>query len=178
MQHLCYSTTIVRCIDQYNKNSMAPIAPPIRNAVRALIVRANNILLLRKEGYADGVRYALPGGGQDLGETLEQALTRECLEEIGTRVEIRDLLHVADTFKPRDTSPASTRHMVEFLFDCSVADDYTPCNGHHPDKHQVAVVWSALDELAGIPLYPRSLATFLTGMLDQRGPTYVGSIDW
>ena len=157
---------------------MPTLIPPIRNAARALIVRANNILLLRKEGYADGVRYALPGGGQDLGETLEQALTRECLEEIGTRVEIRDLLYVADTFKPRDTSPASTRHMVEFLFDCSVADDYTPCNGHSPDKHQVAVVWSALDELAGIPLYPRSLAAFLTGKLDHRSRTYLGSIDW
>lgn len=157
---------------------MPTLIPPIRNAARALIVRANNILLLRKEGYADGVRYALPGGGQDLGETLEQALVRECHEEIGTSINIHGLVHVADCFKPRDTSPPSTRHMVEFLFDCSVADDYTPCNGHHPDKHQVAVVWSALDELAGIPLYPRSLAAFLTSKLDRRSPTYLGNIDW
>ena len=157
---------------------MSTLTPPIRNAARALILRDKHILLLRKEGYADGVRYALPGGGQDLGETLEQALVRECHEEIGTDINILGLVHVADCFKPRDTSPPSTRHMVEFLFDCSVADDYTPCNGHHPDKHQVAVVWSALDELAGIPLYPRSLSTFLTDMLDRRGPTYVGTIDW
>ena len=157
---------------------MSTLTPPIRNAARALIVRRHNILLLRKEGYAEGVRYALPGGGQDLGETLEQALVRECLEEIGTRVQIRDLLHVADTFKPRDTSPPSTRHLVEFLFDCSIPDDYTPCNGHHPDKHQVAVVWAGLDKLAGMPLYPRSLATFLSRFLDRPEPTYLGSIDW
>lgn len=157
---------------------MSTLTPPIRNAARALIVRHRNILLLRKEGYADGVRYALPGGGQDLGETLEQALVRECLEEIGTRVQIRDLLHVADTFKPRDTSPASTRHLVEFLFDCSIPADYTPCNGHHPDKHQVAVVWAGLDKLAGMPLYPRSLAAFLSRFPDRPDPTYLGSIDW
>ena len=157
---------------------MNSLTPPIRNAARALIVRDSNILLLRKEGYADGRRYALPGGGQDLGETLEQALLRECLEEIGTRVQIRDLVHVADTFKPRDTSPPSTRHLVEFLFDCSIPRDYTPCNGDHPDKHQVGVVWVALDELADMPLYPRSLAMPLSGLLDRRGPTYMGSIDW
>jgi len=157
---------------------MDPLTPPIRNAARALIVRDNNILLLRKEGYAEGERYALPGGGQDLGETLEQALIRECFEEIGTRVQIRDLVHVADTFKPRDTSPASTRHLVEFLFECSIPGDYAPGNGHHPDKHQVAVVWVKLLELAGMPLYPRSLATFLSGFLDRPGPTYLGSIDW
>jgi len=55
---------------------MEAIIPPIRNTARALIRRDNNILLLRKNGYADGDRFALPGGGQDPGETLEQALSR------------------------------------------------------------------------------------------------------
>ena len=59
------------------------------------------ILCLRKAGFEQGERFALPGGGQDLGETLEQALNRECVEEIGTQVEIRDLVYVADCFKPR-----------------------------------------------------------------------------
>ena len=137
---------------------MEPLTPPIRNAARALILQEDNILLLRKDGYEKGERFALPGGGQDLGETLEQALKRECMEEIGTRVEIRDILFVADCLKPRDTTPRSTRHLVEFLFACTVPDDYVPVNGHHPDKHQVEVVWVGLDTLADIPLYPRSLA--------------------
>ena len=157
---------------------MDMLIPPIRNAARAVIVRDGSILLLRKEGYPQGVRYALPGGGQDLGETLEQALLRECREEIGTQVNIRGLVHVADTFKPRDTSPPGTRHLVEFLFDCSIPRDYTPCNGPHPDKHQVAVDWIGLDTLPEMPLYPRSLATWLVGMSARSGPTYLGSIDW
>ena len=157
---------------------MEALVPPIRNAARALIVRDGRILVLQKAGYADGSRYALPGGGQDPGETLEQALLRECLEEIGARVQIRDLLHVADTFKPRDTTPPSIRHLVEFLFACDIPDDYRPCNGHHPDKHQVAVVWAGLDELAELPLYPRALAGFIAGHPDRSGPTYLGSVDW
>jgi 8-oxo-dGTP diphosphatase len=157
---------------------MESIISPIRNTARALIRQEDNILLLRKDGYEGGERFALPGGGQDLGETLEQALYRECMEEIGTRVEIRDLVYVADTFKPRDTSPGSTRHLVEFLFACTVPDDYAPVNGHHPDKHQVEVVWARLDALADMPLYPRSLAPYLTDSREGTGSVYLGTIDW
>jgi len=157
---------------------MEPIIPPIRNAARALILQGNNILLLRKDGYEQGERFALPGGGQDLGETLEQALQRECLEEINTRVEIRDLVYVADTFKPREGDPPGTRHLVEFLFACTVPGDYAPRNGQHPDKHQVEVVWAALDELAAMPLYPRSLAPYLAALRENTGSVYLGTIDW
>ena len=157
---------------------MDSIVPPIRNTARALILQDNNILLLRKDGYEQGERFALPGGGQDLGETLEQALHRECLEEIGSRIEIHRLVYVADCFKPRDTPPGSTRHLVEFLFACTVPDDYIPKNGHHPDKHQVEVVWASLDELADMPLYPRSLGQHLADASGSTSPVYLGAIDW
>jgi ADP-ribose pyrophosphatase YjhB (NUDIX family) len=123
------------------------LAPDIRNAARALIIRRGRILLLRKEGGGRAERFALPGGAQDPGETLQAALNRECIEEIGTPVEIDDLIHVADFFKLRDTEPPSRRHVVEFLFRCSVPDDYSPRNGHHPDRHQVEVVWASVDEV-------------------------------
>ena len=67
---------------------MQNLIPGIRNAVRAIIVRDAHILLLRKQGGGPGDRFALPGGGQDAGETLFQALQRECQEEIGTSVEV------------------------------------------------------------------------------------------
>jgi len=100
------------------------------------------------------------------------------MEEIGTRVEVRDLLFVADCLKPRDTTPRSTRHLVEFLFACTVPDDYVPVNGHHPDKHQVEVVWVRLDALADIPLYPRSLAPHLADSAESTDTVYLGTLDW
>jgi len=149
----------------------------IRNAVRAVIIRDSRILLIRKE-YEDGSqRYALPGGAQDPGETLISALDRECREEIGTDVRILSLLHVADWFKPRDTVPPSSRHLVEFLFACEVGQAYTPQNGYHPDKHQVEVVWIALDRLDSIPLWPRSIATFLSRIQQEKSAVYLGTID-
>ena len=135
--------------------------PDIRNAVRAVIVSNDQMLLLKKTGGDRGERYALPGGAQNPGETLAQALERECLEEIGSAIEILGLMNVADHFKIRETDPPSTRHMVEFLFRCTVPDDYLAHNGSKPDRNQIDVVWVNLANLAEMPLYPESLSHWL-----------------
>jgi len=155
---------------------MAILTPGIRNAARALIIRDERLLLLRKDGGDRGERYALPGGGQEHGETLQDALERECLEEIGIKVIVRDLLHVADWFKPRDTVPPSTRQLVEFLFACDVPGNYEARNGHRPDKHQVDVVWIDLEQLSDVQLFPRSLSTYLTNCPNSRYGVYLGTM--
>jgi ADP-ribose pyrophosphatase YjhB (NUDIX family) len=154
---------------------MAELIPDIRNAARALIIRQEKILLLRKEGGGRGERFALPGGAQDPGETLKEALNRECMEEIGTTVEVGDLIHVADFFKLRDTEPPTRRHLVEFLFQCTIADDYSPRNGYRPDKHQVEVVWADLSAVAQLPLFPQFLSTSIPKYKDADRNLYLGT---
>lgn len=156
---------------------MDNLEPGIRNAARALIIRDKHILLLRKSGGARGERFALPGGAQDPGETLQDALNRECLEEIDTRVEVHELVGVADYFKPRDTEPPTTRHVVEFLFECTLPGDYTPRNGPRPDKHQVEVIWAELEGLGDRVLQPVSLAGVIDRIRGRADGLYLGSID-
>ncbi len=156
---------------------MENITPGVRNTVRALIIDDGRILLLRKEADEQGARYALPGGAQESGETLSQALQRECLEEIGTQVRIRDLLHLADWFKPCATVPPSTKQLVEFLFDCSLPPGYRPHNGHRPDRRQLDVVWVGMDEMANIRLLPRTLTGYLSLYPGTEHGVYLGSID-
>lgn len=155
---------------------MPDTASSIRNAVRALVIQDEKLLLLHKRGEDGRDRYALPGGAQEPGETLQQSLKRECLEEIGSEVIIRDLLHVADYFKPRSTQPPSTRQQVEFLFLCEVPVDYRPRNGHHPDKHQVSVEWAPLSRLRDLPLLPISLAELLGRVGKDARDTYQGTL--
>jgi len=155
---------------------MENLIADIRNAVRAVIVRDNRLLLLKKAGSERGERYALPGGAQDPGETLAQALQRECLEEIGSEVEILGLTNVADHFKTRETDPPSTRHLVEFLFRCRVPDDYVAANGSNPDSSQVDVVWVNLSRLATTPLYPVSLSHSLPDSILRDTAVYQGTM--
>ena len=154
---------------------MVELIPEIRNTARALIIRQDAILLIRKEGGGRGERFALPGGAQDPGEPLKEALDRECIEEIGTSVKVGDLIHVSDFFKLRDTQPPTRRHLVEFFFSCIVPDNYIPQNGHHPDKHQVDVVWVNLDEIAQTPLYPQYLSTCILQDKDTGTNSYLGA---
>lgn len=153
---------------------MQNFLPQTRNATRAIIVREEHILLLSK--LKGRQSYALPGGAQDVGETLHQALQRECLEEIGTEVEVHRLLHVADYFKLKATSDDVFRHQIEFLFYCSVAEEYQPIMGPHPDKGQNAVVWMAIKDLPDINLSPRYYARLLADPLLQNDPLYLGLI--
>ena len=58
----------------------------IREASRAIIFDDNNLiplLFVAKYNY-----HKLPGGGIDEGENKTQALVRECLEEVGSEIEV------------------------------------------------------------------------------------------
>jgi len=150
---------------------MDNIIGAIRNTARAVIIRNKKILVLKK---IDG-SYGLPGGAQDTGETLIQGLQRECLEEIGTQVQINRLAYVGDYFKPKQSKPPGIRHQVEFLFDCCVSDDYVAQSGYHPDKRQIDVVWLELENLESQPLYPIALQQCIKE-LDANAPIYIGEM--
>ncbi|MEN8179752.1 MAG: NUDIX domain-containing protein [Pseudomonadota bacterium] len=156
---------------------MQNLEPSIRNAVRAIIVRDDAILMQKKWSEIKGYWYALPGGGQDVQETLIEALQRECKEEIGVEVQMGELIHVADFYKQRETEFPSTRHLVEFMFVCAVPDDYQPINGSHPDKHQIDVVWLPFNEIAKHRLFPAGLANVLANLHAGKSGCYLGILD-
>ncbi len=73
----------------------------IRNSAKAVIIDKGQVLVNKHintlgemyYGLPDGAEYYdLPGGGQHQYETLEQAVTRECLEETATPLRLRDYL--------------------------------------------------------------------------------------
>jgi 8-oxo-dGTP diphosphatase len=155
-------------------DSDAELIPYIRPTVRAIIVQRQRILLLRKDYGELGERFALPGGGQEAGETLHESLQRECEEEIDTRVEIGPMLHAVDFFKLRETDPPTRRHLLELLFRCEVPADYVPRIGRHPDKHQVDVIWAELAQLPNMPLFPPYLPECIAHLDEPQRPFYLG----
>lgn len=156
------------------------LAPDIRIAVRALIARDERVLVQRKV-YEDGTeRFALPGGAPNIGETLVQGLQRECGEEIGSTVEVLDLIHVADYFKLRDTVPPTHRQQVEFVFRCRVPQDYIAHNGPHPDKHQREVLWLETSQLCHKSFFPQGLRPIIAQRIPNDAvswPVYLGLIE-
>lgn len=156
---------------------MQTLAPTIRNTVRAIIIRDGHILLQKKQDALKGVRYTLPGGAQNPGETLLEALHRECQEELGTEIITSEILHLADFFKQKSLPEPYLQHQLEILFHCQIADSYTPKNGPKPDKHQIAIEWITIDELSQIPLLPAILKEILTKLNQPVNPIYLGKIN-
>ena len=61
-----------------------------RLSVHAVITDATNQVLLLRATYGDGA-WGLPGGALDPGETIHEALLRECREELGCEIDVRYL---------------------------------------------------------------------------------------
>jgi 8-oxo-dGTP diphosphatase len=147
----------------------------VRNSTKAVIIRDGKVLVIIKRDQ-DGPYAVLPGGGQNWGETLPDALMRECLEEIGTQVKVRKLLFIREYRSAQHEFAAISPdvHQVEFYFKCKVSKDYEPSQGHLPDDGQEEVRWVALDKLDTVQLYPRSICPLLVDLKHSDYPIYLG----
>ncbi|QUQ70447.1 NUDIX hydrolase [Kutzneria sp. CA-103260] len=78
-------------VDHYNDPN-APQANSLRVAVSAFVLDdAGRLLMIRR---TDNDRYAIPGGGHEVGETVAQAVVREVAEETGIDVEVTGVIGI------------------------------------------------------------------------------------
>ena len=152
----------------------------VRTAAKAIIVRTGRLLVLTGRDRVSGEQFfSLPGGGQQRGETLSQALVRECLEEIGVTVEVGPLLFVRDSigagheFADFD----GDAHQTELMFACALAPGAEPTVGGKPDDYQTGTAWLPLEELASRAFYPAALVPLLTGSAPAPRSIYLGDVN-
>lgn len=148
----------------------------VRLSAKALVVKDGRLLLMRARD-PWGTYYLLPGGGQKNGETLPDALRRECLEETGVLAEplrpryIRDYVGRNHEFARWDKD----FHQVEIMFACRYEGKKR--TARVPDVRQTGAVWMPLERLKNIRLYPSVLKKLigLSGRLN--GPVYLGDVN-
>jgi 8-oxo-dGTP diphosphatase len=84
-------------------------------AVSAAIVHDGRVLIVRRARPPAAGVHTLPGGGVELGETLEQAVIREVREETGLDIEPRGLAGYRQLIA-RDADGRVERHFVILPF--------------------------------------------------------------
>jgi ADP-ribose pyrophosphatase YjhB (NUDIX family) len=150
----------------------------IRTAARALIILDQKVLTIKMRDRS-GVFYILPGGGQRHGETLREGLQRECLEEIGTEVEVGELLYVREYIGKNHEFRNAHRafHQVESVFRCTLPNPDGIGPGSEHDKKQIGVEWIPVADLPNRRFLPEVIKPFFKeGHFDS--PTnYLGDVN-
>lgn len=68
--------------------------------VGGVVWKGDEVLLIQRGKEPNKGHWSLPGGHQEWGETVRQAVAREVREETGVEVEVGDLIDVIDAIIP------------------------------------------------------------------------------
>jgi 8-oxo-dGTP diphosphatase len=153
----------------------------IRSSVKALIIHNHHLLTIEKQS-DDSKKYIMPGGGQDFNETLSETVVRECMEELGVKVEAGRLLWVREFISKNHISdqPMDNQgHIVEHIFEAFLMENPEKFKPIQPDSTQTAVVWLPIDQLSDVNYYPKELIPMIQGINSGNGTheVYVGDIN-
>ncbi|MFB8372794.1 NUDIX domain-containing protein [Paenibacillus taichungensis] len=121
----------------------------IRNTVRALIIQKDNLLLIKKKRANIGIYYVLPGGAQEENETLEQALSRECMEELGIEISSSRLVCVREYISRNHEYSFIMKevHSIDFIYECSTHFLNNELRSLQADVGQVGIEWLPINEI-------------------------------
>lgn len=132
----------------------------IRNAAKALVIKDDKMLAVK---ISDGKEewFIMPGGGQDAEELLPKAVCREVAEEMGVRVEVKDLVFVIEGLH------GERFHRVDLVFLCEYKGkiENTILQG---DTNQVGYDWLDIKTLNTTPLYPSKLRRQIMNLFEGK----------
>lgn len=74
---------------------------------RAIIIQDGKILLIKRTK-PDEVYFVIPGGGVEANETMEEALVRECREELGVSIKVG--LKVSELISKKPETAGHSEH--------------------------------------------------------------------
>lgn len=147
----------------------------IRNSVKAIIIENGRILLTKNEDHL-GIFYLLPGGGQEHGELMTEALKRECMEEISADISIGDIKFIREYIGKNHEFAEwdSEIHQIEYMFECKLLSDAELVTGTVPDSMQVGVEWLDLKLLGEYRIYPNELRNVINEDGTLKALVYLG----
>lgn len=122
--------------------------------VTAIVLKEASVLLMYRRNHGKEY-YTFPGGGLDAGETVEQALVREMLEETSVKVIPKRLLYQVEW----DNRTVQYFFLADYVSGTPMLGDYNERALMREDPEQYyRPEWVKLAELPRLLLYPLEVA--------------------
>lgn len=119
----------------------------------ATLIKNNNKILLHKSKEDDF--YAIPGGRIMIGETSENALKREFLEEIGAKIIIKNYLGTVENFFEYNEKKY---HEVMIVYESRFDSDSNFYKKERiiglEENGKIEFIWKTIDEIKELDLRP------------------------
>jgi ADP-ribose pyrophosphatase YjhB (NUDIX family) len=156
---------VARRVDYYHDPD-APLANSIVVAVTAFIQdAAGRLLMIRR---ADNDLYAIPGGAQEIGETISQTVVREVKEETGISIDVTGLIGVY----------SDPQHVIAFA-DGEVRQEFSLCFRARPvggelrtSSESKEVLWIESARLNDLNIHPSIRLRIQHGFERRAAPFY------
>jgi len=117
--------------------------------VGAVIFKGAEILLIQRGKPPKENEWSLPGGAQEIGETVLEALKREILEETGLTITPDTFLDVVDYIEPLSATGTSAKYHYTLL-------DYSADYAHgtlKANSDAKAAAFFSLEKALALPLW-------------------------
>lgn len=138
--------------------------PRVRAA--GILINEDKILMIRHQK-GENTYWLLPGGGVDYGETMEESLKREFLEECNLEVEVGNLAYVS-----QGIAPDNSRHIIHMTFEVNLLGGKLRVGEEGILKE---VRYISAKELDGITLYPNIKSELKDYLQGNREIKYLGN---
>ncbi|TNE73317.1 NUDIX hydrolase [bacterium] len=150
-----------------------PFAGKIRVRVNAIIMNGDSVLLVKLHAPTSEHPFWMPpGGGLEVGETLEDGVKREVLEETGLEVTESQLWYITEYIK-------EPWHAIEFYYKCEVSH-FDAVLGSDPElevQYLQGIAWFNVFDTPSEPIKPPFLINQLRQdyQLKRSTPIFISS---
>lgn len=149
----------------YYQSPHAPKANSIVVVTAFIQDYTGRLLMIRR---TDNDLYAIPGGAQEIGETITHTVTREVQEETGIDVEVTSLIGIY----------SDPKHVIAFT-DGEVRQEFSICFRAHPTGGELRtssesseVFWADPARLDDLNIHPSIQLRITHGLENRATPFY------